>query len=167
MVEAVAKVRELPASDVRRAMMLAGNLGAAATGDLKSFAIELFRPIKPMLSKTATDVDEALAELGPASFEYKLDGIRIQVHKRGKEVRIYSRTLNDITAELRSVVDISKKLDIEEVILDGEAVVLAADNRPVRFQQTMKGLGAAVPFFFDILYADGTALLDQLYSART
>ncbi len=69
MVEAVAKARELPASDVRRAMMLAGNLGAVAKGDLKSFAIELFRPIKPMLAKTATDVEEALAELGPASFE--------------------------------------------------------------------------------------------------
>jgi DNA ligase-1 len=167
MVEALAKARELPASEVRRAMMLAGNLGAVAKGDLKSFAIELFRPIKPMLSKTAADVDEALAELGPASFEYKLDGIRIQVHKRADEVRIYSRTLNDITAELRSVVDISKKLDMKEVILDGEAVVLSADNRPVRFQETMKGLSSAVPFFFDILYVDGTSLLDQPYSART
>jgi DNA ligase-1 len=167
MVEALAKARELPASEVRRAVMLAGNLGAVAKGDLKSFAIELFRPIKPMLSKTATDVDEALAELGQASFEYKLDGIRIQVHKRADEVRIYSRTLNDITAELRSVVDISKKLDMNEVILDGEAVVLSADNRPVRFQETMKGLSSAVPFFFDILYVDGTSLLDQPYSART
>ncbi len=167
MVEAVAKARELPASDVRRAMMLAGNLGAVAKGDLKAFAIELFRPIKPMLAKTATDVEEALAELGPASFEYKLDGIRIQVHKRGEEVRIYSRTLNDITAELRSVVDISKTIDLKEVILDGEAVVLSSDNRPVRFQETMKGLGSAVPFFFDILYIDGTSLLDQPYSVRT
>jgi DNA ligase-1 len=167
MVEAVAKARELPASDVRRAVMLAGNLGAVAKGDLKAFAIELFRPIKPMLAKTATDVEEALAELGPASFEYKLDGIRIQVHKRGEEVRIYSRTLNDITAELRSVVDISKTIDLKEVILDGEAVVLSSDNRPVRFQETMKGLGSAVPFFFDILYIDGTSWLDQPYSVRT
>ena len=169
MVEALAKARELPASDVRRAMMLAGNLGAVAKGDLKSFAIELFRPIKPMLAKTATDVEEALAELGggPASFEYKLDGIRIQVHKRGDEVRIYSRTLNDTTAELRAVVDISKKLDMKEVILDGEAIVLTADGRPLRFQETMKGLGSAVPFFFDILYIDGTSLLDQPYSVRT
>jgi DNA ligase-1 len=166
MVEAVAKARELPASDVRRAMMLAGNLGAIAKGDLKSFAIELFRPIKPMLAKTATDVDEALAELGSASFEYKLDGIRIQVHKKGKQVRIYSRTLNDITAELPGVVDISTIMDMSEVILDGEAIVLTADGRPARFQETMKGLGAAVPFFFDILYVDGTSLLDQPYSVR-
>ena len=167
MVEAVAKARELPASDVRRAMMLAGNLGAVAKGDLKSFAIELFRPVKPMLAKTATDVEEALAELGPAAFEYKLDGIRIQVHKRADEVRIYSRTLNDITAELRSVVDISKQLEMKDVILDGEAVVLTAANRPVRFQETMKGLGGAVPFFFDILFVDGTSLLDEPYSVRT
>ena len=167
MVEALAKARELPASDVRRAMMLAGNLGAVAKGDLKSFAIELFRPIKPMLAKTATDVEEALAELGPASFEYKLDGIRIQVHKRGDDVRIYSRTLNDITAELPAVVDISKTIDMSEVILDGEAIVLTAEGRPLRFQETMKGLGASVPFFFDVLYLDGTSLLDQPYSMRS
>jgi DNA ligase-1 len=167
MVEAVAKARELPASEVRRAVMLAGNLGAVAQGDLKSFAIELFRPIKPMLSKTAADVDEALAELAPAAFEYKLDGIRIQVHKKGEQVRIYSRTLNDITAELPAVVDISTIIDMSEVILDGEAIVLSADKRPVRFQETMKGLGSAVPFFFDILYIDGASLLDQPYSVRT
>ena len=167
MVEALAKARELPASDVRRAMMLAGSLGAVAKGDLKSFAVELFRPVKPMLAKTATDVQEALAELGPASFEYKLDGIRIQVHKNADKVRVYSRTLNDITAELPTVVDISTIMDMSAVILDGEAVVLTADKRPVRFQDTMKGLGGAVPFFFDILYLDGTSLLDQPYSARS
>ncbi len=167
MVEAVAKARELPASDVRRAMMLAGNLGTVAKGDLKSFAIELFRPIKPMLAKTATDVAEALAELGPASFEYKLDGIRIQVHKRGNEVRVYSRTLNDVTAEVPKVIAAARQLTPRELILDGEAIVLSADGRPLRFQETMKGLGVAVPFFFDILYVDGTSLLDQPYSART
>ena len=167
MVEAVAKARDLPASDVRRAMMLAGNLGAVAKGDLKSFAIEMFRPIKPMLAKTANDVDEALAELGRASFEYKLDGIRIQVHKNADKVRVYSRTLNDITAELPTVVDISMNMDMSAVILDGEAVVLTADKRPVRFQDTMKGLAGAVPFFFDILYLDGTSLLDQPYAARS
>jgi DNA ligase-1 len=169
MVEALAKARDLPAAEVRRAVMLAGNVGAVARGDVSSFTVQLFRPLKPMLAKTATDVEETLAELGggPASFEYKLDGIRIQVHKRGAEVRIYSRTLNDITAELPSVVDISKKIEVKEGILDGEAVVLTADHRPVRFQETMKGLAGAVPFFFDILYVDGTSLLDQPYSERT
>jgi DNA ligase-1 len=112
-------------------------------------------------------VEEALAELGPASFEYKLDGIRIQVHKSADKVRVYSRTLNDITADLPTVVDISRIMDMSEVILDGEAVVLTADKRPVRFQDTMKGLSGAVPVFFDILYLDGTSLLDQPYSARS
>jgi len=167
MVEALAKARELPASEVRRAMMLAGDLGAVAKGDLSSFKIELFRPIKPMLAKTAENVGEALAELGPTSFEYKLDGIRIQVHKNADRVRVYSRTLNDITAELPTVVDISINMDMSEVILDGEAVVLTVDKRPVRFQDTMKGLAGAVPFFFDVLYVDGTSLLDQPYAMRT
>jgi len=167
MVEALAKARALPASEVRRAVMLTGNLGAVAKGDPSTFKIELFRPIKPMLAKTATDVEEALAELGPTSFEYKLDGIRIQVHKNADKVRVYSRTLNDITAELPTVVDISRIMDMSEVILDGEAVVLTADKRPVRFQETMKGLGGGLPFFFDILYLDGTSLLDQPYSTRS
>ena len=166
MVEAVAQARDLPANEVRRAMMLAGDLRAVAKGDLASFKIQLFRPVKPMLSKTATDVEEALGELGPASFEYKLDGIRIQVHKNAHEVRIFSRTLNDITSELPTVVDMTKKVDMKEAILDGEAIVLGAENRPVRFQETMKGLGAGIPFFFDILYLDGTSLLDQPYSTR-
>ena len=167
MVEALAKARDLPAAAVRRAVMLAGDIGAVAKGDVSSFKIELFRPLKPMLAKTANNVEEALAELGPASFEYKLDGIRIQVHKNAHEVRVYSRTLNDITAELPTVVDLSKGMDMKEVILDGEAVVLTADKRPVRFQETMKGLGGAVPFFFDILYVEGRSLLDQPYSVRT
>ena len=166
MVEALAKARDLPAKEVRRAMMLAGDLGAVAKGEIGSFQIELFRPIKPMLAKTATDVKDALAE-GATAFEYKLDGIRIQVHKNADKVRVYSRTLNDITAELPAIVDISRNMDMSDVILDGEAVVLTADKRPVRFQDTMKGLGGAVPFFFDVLYLDGASLLDQPYSARS
>jgi len=166
MVEALAKARDLPTSEVRRAVMLTGGLGKVATGDISSFKVELFRPIKPMLAKTATDVQEALAELGPASFEYKLDGIRIQVHKRGNEVRIYSRTLNDITNELPTIRDISIRMDmLSECILDGEAIVLL-DGKPVRFQETMKGLGRGIPFFFDILYLDGMSLLDQPYATR-
>ena len=166
MVEALAKARALAPADVRRAVMLAGGLGAVASGDVASFKIELFRPIKPMLAKTAADVSEALAELGPTAFEYKFDGIRIQVHKRGREVRIYSRTLNDITAELRTVVDISTIMDMSEVILDGEAIVLTAEGKPLLFQETMKGLGGSVPVFFDVLYVDGESLLDQPYATR-
>ena len=170
MVEAVAKARDLPASEVRRAAMLAGNLGVVARGDVKSFQVELFRPIKPMLAKTAADVEEALAELGggPVALEHKFDGIRVQVHKRGSDVRVYSRILNDITAELGAVVDISKNLDMNDVILDGEAIVLTgdADNRPLLFQETMKRLSGGQPFFFDVLYINGSSLLDQPYSSR-
>ena len=166
MIEALAKARELPAADVRRALMLAGDLGKVASGDVGSFKIELFRPIKPMLAKTAESVEEALAELGPAAFEYKLDGIRVQVHKRGSEVRVFSRILNDITAELPAIRDIARNLEISDGILDGEAVALTAENRPVLFQETMKGLGGGVPFFFDILYLNGTSLLDQPYATR-
>ncbi|HTI05617.1 MAG TPA: ATP-dependent DNA ligase [Gemmatimonadales bacterium] len=167
MIEALAKARELPAADVRRAVMLAGDLGRVAKGDVGSFKIELLRPIKPMLAKTAEDVAEALTELGgAAAFEHKLDGIRIQVHKRGSEVRVFSRILNDITGELPAVVEIARKLDMSDAILDGEAVALAANNRPVLFQETMKGLGGGVPFFFDILYLNGTSLLDQPYTTR-
>ena len=166
MVEALAKARDLPATEVRRAVMLTGGLGKVASGDISSVKIELFRPIKPMLAKTATDVEEALAELGPTSFEYKLDGIRIQVHKRANEVRIYSRTLNDVTAELPAVRDISTIMDMSECILDGEAIVLGPNGRPVRFQETMKGLGTGIPFFFDVLFLDGRSLLDQPYATR-
>lgn len=167
MVEALAKARELDAKDVRRAAMLTGSLSAVAKGDLTAVGIQLFRPIKPMLAKTAEDVNEALAELGPAAFEYKFDGIRIQVHKRGQEVRIYSRILNDITAELPTIVDISRIVDMNEVILDGEAIVLTQEGKPLLFQETMKGLGGGVPIFFDVLYVDGESLLDQPYATRT
>ena len=168
MVEALAKARDLPPSEVRRAAMLAGSLGAVAKADISSFKIELFRPIKPMLAKTAADVDEAFTELGggPVAFEYKFDGIRIQVHKRGSAVRVFSRILNDITAELKSIVDSSTIIELSEVILDGEAIVLTDEQKPLLFQETMKGLGRGKPFFFDILYVNGTSLLDQPYSTR-
>jgi DNA ligase-1 len=149
MIEAVAKARALPASEVRRAVMLAGDLGAAAKGDVKGFAIELFRPIKPMLAKSAETVAEALAELGPSAFEYKFDGIRIQVHKKGDEVRVYSRMLHDITGELPGVVEFVRRLPASSGVFDGEA------------------LSGVASFFFDILYLDGASLIDLPYSTRS
>jgi len=165
MVEALAQARELPANDVRRALMLTGSLGAVAKGDLKAVAIQLFRPIKPMLAKTAEDVDEALAELGPSAFEYKFDGMRVQAHKRGSEVRLYSRLLNDITESMPEVVKAVRALGPNELILDGEAMGLMDDGRPLLFQETMRRTSIQ-PFFFDILYLDGKSLLDQPYSTR-
>jgi DNA ligase-1 len=181
MVEAVAKALELPPSEVRRAAMLSGDLGAVAKagpGGLAAFAVQLFRPIKPMLAQTATDVAEALERTGPAAFEYKLDGARIQVHKRGEEVKVFSRLMNDVTAAVPEVVETAKTLKLKEAILDGEAIALAADGRPLPFQTTMRRFGRKldvealrgelplVPFFFDILYVDGDSLMDQPYSTR-
>jgi DNA ligase-1 len=166
MVEALAQARELPANEVRRAVMLTGSIGAVAKGDLKAVAIQLFRPIKPMLAKTAQDVDEALAELGPAAFEYKFDGMRVQAHKRGSEVRLYSRLLNDITETMPDVVQVVRGLDANELILDGEALGMSAEGTPLLFQETMRRT-SVTPFFFDILYVDGTSLLDQPYSTRS
>lgn len=165
MVEALAQARELPANEVRRALMLTGNLAAVATGDLKSVAIQMFRPIKPMLAKTAEDVDAALAELGASAFEYKFDGMRVQAHKRGSEVRLYSRLLNDITESMPEVVKAVRALGVHELILDGEALGLMDDGRPLLFQETMRRTSIR-PFFFDILYLDGKSLLDQPYSTR-
>jgi DNA ligase-1 len=169
MLEAVAKARELPVQNVRRAAMLAGNLAAAAAGDLASFQIQLFRPLRPILAQTANDVAEALERSSPLAFEYKLDGARIQVHKQGNEVRIYSRLLNEVTGTLPEVVEVVKGLKVGEAILDGEAMGLTADGRPLRFQETMRKFRGEVgvrPFFFDILYLDGESLIEQPYSTR-
>ena len=185
MVEAVAKAAALPASDVRRAAMLAGDLGAVAdaaltegAAGLSRFAVQLFQPIKPMLAQPATDVADALGRLGTAAFEFKLDGARIQVHKAGNEVKVFSRLLNDVTVAVPEVVEAVRRLPLHEVILDGEAIALTAAGRPLPFQTTMRRFGRKLdverlrgelpltPFFFDILYADGASLLAESYSRR-
>jgi len=181
MVEAVAKALELPAADVRRAAMLSGDLGAVAKAGgqgLAEFRVRLFRPIKPMLAQTATDVAEALERSSPAGFEYKLDGARIQVHKKGDEVKVFSRLMNDVTVAVPEVLQAVRKLAVNEIILDGEAIALTAEHRPLPFQMTMRRFGRKldvealqgelplVPFFFDILYLDGVSLMDQTYSTR-
>ena len=185
MVEAVAQAAELPSEEVRRAAMLSGNLSAVAKAALTEgskglapFAVQLFRPIKPMLAQTANDVAEALERSSPAAFEYKFDGARIQVHKQGDEVKVFSRLMNDVTVAVPEVVEAARKLTVKEFILDGEAIALTAQGRPLPFQATMRRFGRKldveafqgelplVPFFFDILYLDGESLMDQRYSTR-
>ena len=185
MVEAVAKAAGVPASDVRRGAMLAGDLGAVAAAvltegaaGLSGFAVRLFQGIKPMLAQTASDVAEALVQLGRPAFEFKLDGARIQVHRRGNEVTVFSRLLNDVTARVPEVVEAVRRLPFDDVILDGEAIALAAGGRPLPFQTTMRRFGRKLavdrlrgelpltPFFFDVLYADGTALVAEPYARR-
>ena len=180
MVEAIAKAAELPVEQVRRAVMLAGDSGAvaeAALGEgasgLARFAVQLFRPVKPMLAQPAEDAADALARLGEAAFEWKLDGARIQVHKGDGEVRVFSRKLNEVTGAVPEIVEAAMALPGRQLILDGEAIALRPDRRPHPFQITMRRFGRKLDvealrhelplrcFFFDALALDGEPLLDR------
>jgi DNA ligase-1 len=180
MLEAVAKAGGVPAEQVRRARMLAGDLTsvakAALSGDaaeLAAFATRLFRPVHPMLAGSAQDPVVALKELGEAAFEYKLDGARIQIHKSGDQVAVYSRRLNDVTAAVPEVVELVRALPARDLILDGEVIALRENGTPHPFQVTMSRFGkrldvghargevALTPFFFDLLYLDGSSLMDE------
>jgi DNA ligase-1 len=185
MIEAVARAAGIDASVVRRATMLAGDLsvvGKAALSEgaagLDRYTVQLFRPIQPMLAQTADDVSQAIAQLGRAALEIKLDGARIQVHRSGAEVRVFSRLLNDVTQAVPEVVEAVRRLNVSTVILDGEAIALRPDGSPHPFQTTMRRFGRKldvdelktevplVPFFFDILFADDRPLIDEPYQRR-
>jgi len=180
MVEAVAQAADLPVDEVRRAHMLAGELAAVASAALSqgrtglaAFGLTLFRPVLPMLARPAASVGEVFGHLGQAAFERKLDGARVQVHKDGDEVRVYTRQLNDVTAAVPELVTAVRALPARCLILDGEAIALRPDGSPLPFQVTMKRFGrkrdvaslqAELPLtgqFFDALYADGQALIDR------
>jgi DNA ligase-1 len=179
MLEAVAEAAAVPPPAVRRAWMLSGNLGtvaAAAVADggdgLGRFGLELFRPLQPMLAKPAPSLAGALA-VGPAAVEWKLDGARLQVHRRGGDVRAYTRNLAEITDRVPELVEMVLKLPVQTIVLDGEAIGLSAAGRPRPFQETMSRFGSRldvhsqrddVPlsaFFFDCLHVDGVDLLDR------
>lgn len=185
MLEGLAQSAHLPADRVRRAAMMAGGVAAIAhavlaqgEAGLAQYDIQLFRPVQPMLAGSAEDVSCALEELGEAALEYKFDGARIQVHKSGDEVRIYTRQLNDVSPAVPEVVDAVRALPVRELILDGETISLAPDGRPQPFQITMRRFGRKLdvaklqaelpmlPFWFDLLYLEGTSLLDQPQSTR-
>lgn len=185
MTEAVARAAGLEPDAVRRATMLAADLGAVARAALTEgapglarFRVEVFRPLQPMLAQAADDVADALTRLGEAAFEYKIDGARIQVHRAGDEVRVFSRQLNDVTRAVPEVAEAVRRLPVREAILDGEAIALRPDGTPLPFQVTMRRFGRKLDvdrlrtelplasFFFDILYADGSLLLDEPYARR-
>src|SRR5581483_10671472 len=176
--DAVARAAGVPAADVRRAAMLAGDLApvahAAMTGaPLAQFVLQPFQPVQPMLADSAADVADALAELGEAAFEYKLDGARIQVHKVDDEVRVFTRNLRDVTAAVPEIAAIARAMPARSIVLDGEAIAMRADGRPQPFQVTMKSFGRTLatrtpltPFFFDVLYLDGAPLVDDPLARR-
>lgn len=171
MLDAVAAAAGVPATVVRRAVMLGGRLDEVAalalTGGraaLEAVSLELGRPLQPMLASSAPSVSDAIRAIGTASVEWKLDGIRIQVHRRGDDVRVWTRNLNDITQRLPGVVAATRELPADALVLDGEAIGLGADGRPRLFQDTVSvddGEGGGLrPFFFDLVHLDGQDLID-------
>ncbi|HEX2162694.1 MAG TPA: ATP-dependent DNA ligase [Thermoanaerobaculia bacterium] len=178
MVDALARAARLPAAAVRRALMVSGDLPAVAraalvdgAAGLDRFRVRLFRPLVPMLAQTADTVEEAVERLGRAAFDAKLDGARVQVHKEGDEVRVFTRQLHEVTAAVPEVVAAARRLPARSAILDGEVLALRADGTPWPFQVTMRRFGRRLdvdalaaelplaPFFFDLLLLDGDELL--------
>jgi ATP-dependent DNA ligase I len=178
MADAVAKAAGVPSEVTRRALMLSGDLARTAEiamteGEegLRSVGFEIFRPILPMLASTAESVADAIAGFDRASVEWKLDGIRIQIHRRGDEVRIYTRNLNEITDALPGIADAVLHLPVQQVVLDGEALWMS-DDGPAAFQDTVSQIDADAPpqgivtFLFDLLHVDGDDLLDSPLEER-
>jgi DNA ligase-1 len=178
MLDAVASAAGLKAAEVRRAATFAGGVAQVARASLAGeplahFSIRLLQPVLPMLAQPAEDVAAAMTELGSALLEWKLDGARVQVHKAGEEVRVYTRSLNEVTAAVPEVVEAVKGAAAQSLILDGEVIALRADGRPLPFQVTMRrfsrkldveALRRELPlsvFFFDCLFKDGASLVDQ------
>jgi DNA ligase-1 len=135
---------------------------------LDKFSIRLMQPVLPMLAQPAESMQSALEALGTALVEWKLDGARVQVHRAGDEVRIYTRNLNEVTSRAPEIVTAVRASSSRELILDGEAIALRADGRPHPFPMTMSRFGSQreteLPlsvFFFDCLYRDGTSLFDH------
>lgn len=185
MLEAVARAANVPAASVRRATMAAGDLAVVARAALAEgesglgrFVVQLFQPVKPMLAEPGEDISQAVAQLGEATLEYKLDGARIQVHKAGDEVRVFSRHLREVTDAVPEVVEAARQLPARELIVDGEVIALQAGGRPLPFQVTMQRFGRKLdverlrrdlpltPFFFDVLALDGAAVIDEPQARR-
>lgn len=179
-VDAVARAFRAPVEAVRRAVMLEGDLprvaealareGIKALGD---FQLQLFRPVQPMLAESAADVDEALACLGEAALEYKMDGARVQVHKDDEHVEVYTRSLNRVTTAVPEIVELVRTLPYRSLVLDGEAIGYSKTGRPLPFQVSMRRFGrkldverlrAELPLrvhFFDLLRVDDQTLIDR------
>jgi len=186
MEDAIAKAFQVPVRLVRRAVMLSGDISEVAVkakvGGVKAIEdikIEVFRPLKPMLATDADSIEEVLKELKRASFEYKLDGIRLQMHAKNGKIRAFTRRLSDVTESLPDVVDqFSEIFENEEVVVDGEAIAISSEGKPLPFQFVLRRLRRKsditrsvqeIPlrlFLFDILHIDGKMLIDEPYSSR-
>jgi len=181
MIDALSKALDVPLPEVRRAAMYESNLGViarvgleAGTAGLQRFQLQVMSPIAPMLAQVATDVDEALETLtGDIAFEWKMDGARIQVHKQGDLVRIFTRNLNDVTSAIPEIADEARAFPADLLVLDGEAIAFAPSGRPHAFQTTMRRFGRKLDvarlrqelpmraFYFDCLRRDAVSLAER------
>jgi DNA ligase-1 len=185
MVEALARASGAAAEEVRRAVMMAGDIARVARSVLQEgpaglapYTIQLFRPVQPMLAQTAEDVEGALVDLGEAALEFKFDGARVQVHRSGDDVVIFSRALNDVTAAVPEIVEAVRALPGRDLILDGEIISLTPEGRPQPFQVTARRFGRKLdldrmraelpltPYWFDLLYLDGQPAIDEPQTRR-
>ncbi|MQA26470.1 MAG: ATP-dependent DNA ligase [Micromonosporaceae bacterium] len=179
MADAVARAAEVPAAEVRRAVLLSGDLRAVAavalTGGseaLRDFRLEVGRPLAPMLAQAAATVDDAIAKVCPAAVDWKLDGVRIQAHRDGDEVAVFTRSLDDITSRVPEVAAAVRAMPVRSAVLDGEAIALAGDGAPMPFQVTSSRIGRRgdprqlreetplSSYYFDLLHLDGEDLMD-------
>jgi DNA ligase-1 len=178
MADAVAKAAGVPGPLARRVLMLSGDLSRTAEiaigeGEegLLAVGFEIFRPILPMLASTSPSAADAVASFERASVEWKLDGIRIQIHRRGDEIRIYTRNLNEITDTLPGIVAAVGELDLSQAVFDGEALWMR-EQGPAPFQETVSQIDSDAPpegivtFLFDLLHLDGEDLLDTPLAER-
>jgi DNA ligase-1 len=185
MLDGLAKASGMTTDRVRRAAMMAGGVAQISRAALEEgeaglsrFGIQLFRFVQPMLAQTAEDVTEALEELGEAALEYKFDGARVEAHKSGDEVVVFSRRSNDVTAAVPEIVKAVRAIPAKDLILDGEVLSLDQSGRPHPFQITMRRFGRklevdrmareqpVVPFWFDLIYLDGNRLIDEPQARR-
>jgi ATP-dependent DNA ligase I len=187
MTDAIARAAAVPAADVRRAHQLSGSLAAAATAALgagggpeaaaaalRAVSLEVGRPIRPMLAASEPTIVAAMARISSASIDWKIDGIRVQLHRIGPQVTVFTRTLDDITARVPEIAEAALALEATTAVLDGEAVALRPDGRPRPFQVTAARAASqadrqSVPltlFLFDLLHVDGEDLIDEPASAR-
>jgi ATP-dependent DNA ligase I len=183
--DAVAAAAQVEPAAVRRAAMLAGDLPSVAqaaltqgASGLAAFGLEVGRPVQPMLAKTATSLEAALEGLEEAAIEWKLDGVRVQVHRNGDAVAAFTRTLDPVGERMPEILDAVRALPVRSIILDGEAIALRPDGRPRPFQETASRAASRAdsaalresvpltPFFFDVLHLDGRDLLDLPASER-
>jgi len=187
MLEAIAEAGDAPLGVVRRALMMTGDLGkvaevALSQGEegLTRIKASLFVPLKPMLANMTEDAAEAIeVHGGETAFEYKYDGARIQIHRRDRETRVFSRRLSDVTDSVPEVVElVNQRVGGGEIILEGEVIAIGANGRPLPFQDLMRRFTRVknvdtmvelVPLrlhLFDVLYLDGELLIDEPYRRR-